>query len=162
MKFSRVQRSVASFASAFVLLLQISPAAAGGQFETARNNSRFRRPVEISFTKWVTTAPHMAGFVGGDVAARDFAGEVLEAHASTSTSFPAILRLEAIYDIQAGKRSFTALIHGGENLDTGLGILDGVILSGWRTGARVHVQFQALACTEAPDGTCFRGMIQIE
>ena len=55
--------------------------------------------------------------------------------------------------------------------DTGAAVLDGVILFGWRTGARVHVTFQTLrapSATEpgcagaAPGVNCFQGTIQIE
>jgi hypothetical protein len=78
--------------------------------------------------------------------------------------------LEAMYEVQAGDRSFTALIRGGSNAD-GLGILDGVIIAGWHTGAQVHVEFQRYfapsadrpGCEGAPDGqTCFVGVIRIE
>ena len=63
--------------------------------------------------------------------------------------------------------SFTALIRGGQSGDTaaalGIGRLDGVILSGWRAGARVQVIFQKVAsCAGKPAGPCFEGTIQIE
>ena len=102
--------------------------------ETTRN--RHRRPVDITFTKWITTSPLMEGFTGG-----------------------------------AGKHSFTALIRGGTSRDTGAAQLDGVILFGWRTGARVQVEFQTMpapsptesGCDGAPPGiNCFQGTIHIE
>ena len=125
--------------------------------DEARDNQR--GPVDITFTKWITGFPLMAGFVGGDVAG-DFAGEVLQYQESGNRR---IIRLEAMYEVQAGNRSFTALVRGGQNNETGTAILDGVILGGWRTGARVHVEYEVKTdCTGAPAGLCFQGTIHIE
>ena len=69
-----------------------------------------------------------------------------------------------------GDHSFTALIRCGQDAAAS-GRLDGVILAGWRTGARVHVEFERhipigptdFACgDDAPMGTvCFEGTMQI-
>lgn len=185
MKSSRIQRRVASFVSAILLLLPISPALAGGAHDarlemtqgsrtpgfpapaTERAGDTHRRAVDVTFTKWVTTSPLMEGFTGGDVAG-DFVGEVLQRQVSLNGR---IIRLEAMYEVQAGDHSFTALIRGGTNAATGAALLDGVILAGWRTGARVHVEFQTMipssptesGCAGAPTGkTCFQGTIHIE
>ena len=66
-----------------VNLLQISPALAGGPPEAAANN--FRGRVEVTFLKWITNTPNMAGVVSGDVGGGTFAGliiisRVTEAH----------------------------------------------------------------------------------
>ena len=62
-----------------------------------------------------------------------------------------------------GDHSFTALIHGGQNNQTGGAVLDGVILGGWRTGDRVHVEYRVKTnCLGAPAGTCFQGTIRID
>ena len=143
---------------AIVILLQISPALAGSTSDAgpAQDN---QRPVVITFTKWITGFPLMAGFVGGDVAG-DFSGEVMQAQESGNGR---IIRLEAMYEVQAGDRSFTALVRGGQNNETGTAILDGVILGGWRTGARVHVEYEVMTdCAGAPAGLCFQGTIHIE
>ena len=66
-----------------------------------------------------------------------------------------------------GDRSFIGA-HPGRAECGGRGLLDGVILAGWRTGARVQVVFQryrAIAampsCEGAPvNKTCFAGTIQ--
>ena len=176
MKTIRMQ-SVGGFVSAIVILLQISPALPGSApdvglqpmqsfrvpgvnvsaIDAARDNQP--RPVDITFTKWITGFPLMAGSVGGDVAG-DFAGEVLQYQESGNRR---IIRLEAMYEVRAGNRSFTALIRGGQNNETGTAILDGVILGGWRTGARVHVEYAVMTdCTGAPAGICFQGTIHIE
>ena len=145
---------------------------------TQRERKGDRGPVEITFTKWVTmvlrTDPDydvtrrflMAGFTGGDVPG-DFVGEVLQRQVSNDGC---IIRLEAVYEVQAGDRSFTALIRGGTGETksgeptsvSGAALLDGVILVGWRTGAKVHVAFQTTTnCPRAPAGTCFQGTITI-
>jgi hypothetical protein len=79
-----------------------------------------------------------------------------------------IVRLEAIYEVQDGDRSFTALIRGGTDALTGAAILDGVVLAGWRTGAAVHVEFNTIPATTGcadvggpADATCFQGTIRV-
>ena len=67
-------------------------------------------PIDITFTKWITGFPQMAGFVGGDVVG-GFTGEVLDAK---TTADLLITRLEAVYEVQAGQHSFAALIQGGQ------------------------------------------------
>jgi len=158
MKTDRVHSRVACFAGAVALLIQISPAMA----EDHRDNNR---PVEIAFTKWVTTSPFMEGFWGGDLANK-FVGEILQRQVSVNPALNGIIRLEAIYEVQDGDRSFTALIRGGTNNVTGAAQLDGVVLAGWRTGARVHVEFDTVpgttGCFGAPAGkTCFVGTIHV-
>jgi hypothetical protein len=162
MKTIRVQSRVAWFVIATVVLLQISPARAGGAPNAAGDNNR--KHVKVTFTKWITTYPAMAGFVGGDVAGL-FVGEVLQRQVSTNPLLTSgMIRLEAIYEVQAGVRSFTAMIRGGENSATGAAVLDGVILAGWRTGALVHVEFQQkTGCAGAPgDRPCFEGTIDVD
>jgi hypothetical protein len=132
--------------------------------EAATHNDR--GPVEVTFTKWVTTFPLMQGFTGGDLAG-DFVGEILQRQVSVNPNLlNGIIRLEAIYEVHAADRSFTALIRGGTNAVTGEAILDGVVLAGWRTGARVHVEFETIpgttGCVGAPAGlTCFQGTIHV-
>jgi hypothetical protein len=71
----------------------------------------------------------MAGITGGDVVGV-FAGEILQRQVSTNPAITQIIRLEAIYEVQAGDHSFTALIRGGQTGDTdtalGAALLDGV------------------------------------
>ena len=175
MKSFGVQSRVVSSLIAIVLLLQVSPALAGG---ASKDDDR-ERGVVVRFTKWITgtaqpnawdspapTRALMAGIVGGDVGTGDFVGEVLDHRLSTpGTVTVPINALEAIYDVQAGEFSFIALIRGGTNGTTGRGLLDGVILNGWRTGARVHVEFRQIStCFDRAGnqhGPCFRGTIRI-
>jgi hypothetical protein len=149
---------VACFAGAIALLFQIAPVMAG-------SHKDHNRPVEVTFTKWVTTFPLMVGFWDGDPA-NQYVGEVLQRQVSVNPALNSITRLEAIYEIQNGDRSFTALIRGGTNNATGAALLDGVVLAGWRTGAPVQVEFQTIpgttGCVGAPPGqTCFMGTIHV-
>ena len=162
MKTIGVGSRVGLFVSAVVLAVQISPARAGGEGGTAGNTHHSR--VEVTFTKWITAFPLMAGFTGGDVAG-DFVGEVLDRKVSANLL---VTRLVAMYEVQAGDHSFTALIQGGQNNPGGIALggkalLDGFILTGWRTGARVHVEYVVMEnCDGAPAGRCFEGTITIE
>lgn len=153
---------VASIVIALVLLLQISPATAGPSGGAGHKEDR--GPVEFRYTKWITTPLPaalpwlMAGFVNeGPVGS--FVGEVLDRKVSTNGR---ITTLQAIYEVVDGNRSFTALVQGGQDNVLGAALLDGVILAGWRTGARVHVEFQVLTnCFGAPAGRCFQGTIRV-
>jgi hypothetical protein len=111
----------------------------------------------------------MEGVTGGAVPGV-FVGETLQSQMSVNPGLKGkVNRLEVVYEVQDqdGDRFFTALIRGGSNRVEGVGLFDGVILAGWRTGARVHVEFQRhLAseggCVGAPLGkTCFEGIIQV-
>jgi hypothetical protein len=197
MRTTRIQRRIAWFVSAIAILLVIPPGLAGGPSDAQRaapqgsrvpgfpvsgtetSRNKHHQPVHITFTKWVTTSPLMEGITGGDVPG-DFVGEVLQRQVSQRQAetcyLPApncgrVTRLEALYEVQAGNRSFVALIRGGTSGDTGAAQLDGAILFGWRTGARVHVEFQTMrpasptdsACVGAPAGiVCFQGTIHVE
>ena len=172
MKTTRIATRFASFLSVILLTLQISPDLAAGPQGQSENHQNF----EVTFTKWgagVTppTPPGtplpsadpgqnislFTGFAGGD-APGSFAAEVLYRKASTDGS---IAQLWPIYKVFSGNRSFTALIQGGSTA-AGLGLLEGVIMDGWRTGARVRVRFQRMTnCEGAPAGTCFKGTIRI-
>lgn len=196
MKTSAVQSCVAWCVIGFVSLLQMSPAVAGtadagpamtqgspfpgfpAPSANAERNKR-RGRVDITFTKWVTASPLMEGVTGGDVPGA-FVGEILERQVSQRQAetcyLPApncgrVIRLEALYEVQAGDRSFVALMRGGTSGDTGAAQLDGTVLFGWRTGSQVHVEFQTMrpasptdsACDGAPAGkVCFQGTIHIE
>ena len=165
MRTIAVHTRVASFVAAVALLTQISPALA-----TEKDDDN--RPVEITFTKWGVTAPPLPApqppfglfeGVSGDGRVGSFVAEVLWRQMSLNGH---VTGLEAMYEVVDGDRSFTALIRGGSN-PTGLGLLDGVILAGWRTGARVHVVFQRYlpsegGCVGAPiDKNCFEGIIYV-
>ena len=168
MSTTHTRRCVIALVGAIVMLLPVSPAMAQG-------NGGPNRPIEVTFTKWVTTFPLMEGFWGDDLANK-FVGEIFQRQVSQRQAencyLPApncgrIIRLEALYEVQNGDRSFTALIRGGTSGDTGAALLDGTVLFGWRVGAPVHVEFQTIpgttgGCVGAPPGaTCFKGTILV-
>ena len=170
MKTTRIATRFASILILILLSLQISPDLAAGPQGQSENHQNF----EVTFTKWGTgstppTSPPfppgdpgqtinlLSGFAGGD-APGGFKAEVLYRKASSDGS---IAQLWPIYKVSSGNRSFTALIQGGSTA-AGLGLLEGVIMDGWRTGARVRVRFQRMTnCEGAPAGTCFKGTIRI-
>ena len=169
MRTNRIHNRVAIFCCAIALLLQISPARAQDQ----RNNDQKNGPVDITFTKWGAPPPAnpptpffglFEGF-SDDGLVGSFVAEVLWRQASVNGH---VLGLEALYEVVDGDRSFSALIRGGQSA-AGLGLLDGVVLAGWRTGAPVHVEFQrylanpvAPSCDGAPvNKNCFVGTIHV-
>ena len=117
-------------------------------------------PIEVTFTKWITTFPDMTGFTGGDVAGT-YAGEVLRI---TPFDNDKIVELEARYEVtdSSGLRSFTALIAGKQNNQTGTAVLNGVVTEGWRVGAQAHVTFQVITpCEFGTSNVCFKGTIRV-
>jgi hypothetical protein len=159
-----------------LMLVAVGPAHAAAQTVVVQgeNDDRPNRPIDMTFTKWITTFPLMEGYWGGDLA-NEFVGEVFQRQVSQRQAdncyLPApncgrIIRLEALYEFHNGDRSFTALIRGGTSGDSGAALLDGTILFGWRVGAPVHAEFQtipgATGCFGAPPGaTCFQGTIRV-
>jgi len=171
MRTSRIHHQVAVFCCAIALLLQMSPAMAGGQ----NDNDHHNRPVVITFTKWGAPPPAnpptpffglFEGFYN-DGPVGSFVAEVLWRQLSVNGH---VNGLEALYEVVDGDRSFSALIRGGSNA-AGAALLEGVILAGWRTGARVQVEFQRyLAIPGAPscegagvpmNKNCFVGTIHV-
>ena len=80
----RIPSRVASFVSAIMLVLPMSPAMAQG----GRDNNA---PVDISFTKWVTAFPRMEGVTGGAVDGV-FVGEILQRQVSVNPNLNGIIR----------------------------------------------------------------------
>jgi hypothetical protein len=67
---STTRRRVASLVGAIVMLLPVSLAMAQGRGDP-------NRPIDVTFTKWVTTFPLMEGYWGDDLANK-FVGEVFQ------------------------------------------------------------------------------------
>ena len=167
MRTVRTRSRVACFVGAMALLFQLAPVMAGGRDD-------HNRPVNVTFTKWGVTAPPLPapqppfglleGFAG-DGPVGSYVGEVLWRQASLNGH---VVGLTALYQVVDGDRSFSAIIRGGQNAD-GAAHFDGVILAGWRAGARVEVVYQrylAIAgmpsCAGAPlNKTCFEGIIHV-
>lgn len=198
MRTAHLRRCAGSLVAAAALVVHIPTAVAGPKqsatpqgshvpgfpvSSTDAGRSKDHRTLTITFTKGVTQVVPadpangvtkrflMAGVTAGDVNGV-FVGEVLNRQASLNGR---IISLEAVYEVQAGDHSFTALIRGGTGETkagepasfSGAALLDGVVLSGWRTGAKVHVAFQTFQgqpeCRDAPNpsGTCFKGTITV-
>jgi hypothetical protein len=162
-----IHTRIAAFVGAVALLIQIAPALA-----TERDDHN--RPVEITFTKWGVAAPPLPApqppfglFEGfsGDLPVGSFVSEVLWRQPSLNGH---VTGLEALYEVVDGDRSFSALIRGGQNA-AGVAHFDGVILAGWRAGARVEVVYQRYfanptmpSCEGAPvNKNCFVGTIHV-
>jgi hypothetical protein len=126
----------------------------------ASQTQRNARPVEVTFTKWVTTFPFMAGSTEGDVDGA-FEGEVLQ---RTALENGVIVQLNARYQVidPTGLHSFTAIIQGTQNNQTMSAVLNGVVTEGWLAGAQVHVDFDVVTpCEFGSRNTCFRGTIRV-
>ena len=74
------------------------------------------------------------------------------------------IRLTAIYIVVAPdpSRSLTIHVDGAQDNQSGTAVLDGRVVDGWLTGARVHAQYDVISCTQSPDHTCFQGTIDIK
>src|SRR4029077_13678388 len=155
------------FALALVLALTVitGPSARAASTRGAETKSRADSgkgagDVELTYTKWFAPSfPTMQGVVGGDIEG-SFGGAVL-----VQTVLPTVVLLEARYEIIANtpspQQSFTALIAGSLDKATGMAVLDGTVTAGWLAGKAVHVEFQVIACTQAPNGKCFQGTIRV-
>jgi len=169
MKSIAIRARVASLVGAAALLIQTAPALATGQQQADQGDNN--RPVEITFTKWGGIPPPppapqppfgLFEGVSSDGPVGSFVAEVLWRQMSVNGH---VTGLEAMYEVVDGNRSFTALIRGGQNA-AGAALLEGVILAGWRSGARVQVVFQKHlgsegGCEKAPGKTCFEGTIYV-
>ena len=166
MRTIAIHARAALFAGAVALVMPLSPA-------QAADRDDHNRPVDITFTKWLGPPPAVPptpffglfeGFSGAG-GLGSFNAEVLWRQASVNGH---AVGLTAMYEVVDEDRSFTAVIRGGQNA-AGLGLLDGVIIAGWRTGARVEVVFQrylakatAPSCEGAPvNKTCFVGTMRV-
>lgn len=109
---------------------------------------------QSTFTKWVTTAPNMAGVVGGAVGDGSYAGEILKYTAGTTTV------IEALYHFKGAKHSFTALVNVEQ---TGLkAVITGVVTEGWLKGSQVKGEYTQITSPLAPgDGTAFQGTLAL-
>ena len=106
-----------------------------------------------TFTKWVTTAPNMAGVVGGAVGDGSYAGQILKRTPGDTTV------IEALYHFSGSKHSFTALVHVEQ---TGLkAVITGTVTEGWLKGNQVKGEYTQITSTQSPNGTAFQGTLNI-
>ena len=116
-------------------------------------------PVEVTFTKWVTTFPAFVGNANG--VPDTFAATVLNRTAFDNGN---IVKLEARYEVTDNdpEHSFVALIEGTQNARTQQAVLNGTIIEGWLLGAQVHVTFDVITpCPQFGQARCFTGVIRV-
>ena len=129
----------------------MSPSTSTISSATQTQSARATAPVEVTFTKWITTFPDMAGVTG----------EVLSRNAFDNG---VVVQLEARYEVldPSGTHSFTALIRGTQNNETGTAVLNGVVTDGWLIGAQVHATFRVITpCAFGTRNVCFQGAIRV-
>ena len=91
---------------------------------------------ENTFTKWVTTAPAMAGYTEGPTTV-----------------------VEALYHFNGSKHVFSALVHVEQ---TGLkAVIKGVVTDGWLKGDPVEGEYTQISTKQSPNGTAFQGTVDI-
>jgi hypothetical protein len=119
--------------------------------------------LQLTYTKWFTSATDMTGVVGGDIVG-DFRGKLLQ---PVTVSDDGFLLLDAQYQVFVDHQTsplFTAHVTGKQNIGTGKGVLQGVVTSGWQAGERVLAKFQQKAsCPEIhlSGSPCFQGTIKV-
>ena len=117
--------------------------------------------IEVTFTKWIDpTFPQFKGVAGGEVPG-DFAATVLR---RTPFDNGNIVQLRAKYEVIAddAARSFVAEIEGKQNAQTLSAVLNGSVVEGWLTGARVHVTFDVIEpCPQFNKPRCFSGILRV-
>jgi hypothetical protein len=121
-------------------------------------NSRDQRNAENTYTKWIMGYPSMAGVVGGDVGTGTFSGEVVT-RVVTGTS----VDIHAIYHFTGSIHAFTASVHVQQ---TGLtfgatSVITGEVTEGWLKGNKVLGHYLVTACSEAPNGMCYDGEVDV-
>lgn len=140
--------AIATAATLLTLALGAGTALADG--------GRHHGDAESTFTKYVSAYPIMAGVVGGNVGPGSFAGEILKYTVATAT-MPKVI--EALYHFNGSRHSFSALVHVEQ---TGLdAVISGVVTEGWLKGHWVEGRYTQIACTQAPNGICFQGSLDI-
>ena len=125
------------------------------------------RPVEVTFTKWITAFPAMAGVTGGDVPGT-FAGTVLSRDPFDNGT---IVQLEARYEVIAADRRTRSwrISKGSRTIRRRQAVLNGTVIEGWLVGAQVQVTYDVIdpapgtSCVPAApvNRRCFQGTIRI-
>lgn len=145
------------------VLLLVSLATVGTTVALA-DHGRDRGGVDVTFTKWVTSLPAdpstlagapMAGVVGGDVGRGRYAGLVLS---DDTASRPGFWLAHALYGVFGRDHAFVADLHITED-DTTVPItatIRGVVIWGWRMGARVTGEYRIVdSCPIPTPGNVF-------
>lgn len=155
-------RRPAAIISALLILVQIPAGVAHANPKTG-DAIEHRRGLEVTFTKWVTDMPNMAGVVSGDAGGGIYAGEIL-AYDHTD----AVDTIDARYHIRGSGRQFTARVTVVQNNKRGTASIRGVVVNGPLRGKRVRGDYQVIApCgiinaqLGAVGDVCFQGTLAI-
>jgi len=140
------------------VIVAASIAAASARTQTGHARDADSTGLDLTYTKWIAPGfPNLVGVVGGDIVGK-FGGAVYQRTVNGN-----LVHLDAIYVVIAPDpaKSFTAHVEGTEDLSTLKAVLDGRVVDGFMNQAHVHVQFDVITCTQAPNGTCFQGTISV-
>ena len=140
------------------VIVATSIAAASARTQTGHARDAESTGLDLTYTKWIAPGfPNLVGVVGGDIVGK-FGGAVYDRTVDGN-----LVHLDAIYVVIAPDpaKSFTAHVEGTEDLSTLKAVLDGRVVDGFMNHAHVHVQFDVITCTQAPNGTCFQGTISV-
>ena len=146
---------VAAFAA---LTISLSPGVASADRGDKHGDNH-----DVTFTKWITTFPNMAGVVGDDVGAGTFAGEIL-----SIGTVGTITTIHALYHINGSRHSLTADNHVTQDNVAGKATITGRVTEGWLKGARVTGGYTVMPVCPIPtpgnaNGTlCFQGTLHIQ
>jgi hypothetical protein len=113
---------------------------------------------DVTFTKWITTFPNMAGVVGGAVGHGTFKGEILKIGTVGD-----ITSIEALYHVNGRKHSFTAHVYVTQDNAINMAVIIGSVTEGWQKGAPVIGEYKVWATCPIPSGNspCFQGTLHV-
>jgi hypothetical protein len=143
---------------ALVLLVAstLLPSLLGTQLALADSDGERGHSFDITFTKWITTRPNMAGVVGGEVGTGTFAGEILN-----RVPGPVITNIEAFYHINGSIHSFTAHVFVTQDEVKRTAVIEGMVTDGWLKGWQVQGEYNIISCPDKTSGVCFQGILHI-
>ena len=171
-----IRRRSAVFAFALLAAIAISISLSPGAAVAHGGRHHHRAAADVTFTKWILSAPAdpstlagvlMGGVVGGDVGPGTYAGEVLN---DDTTSQPGFWLGHARYEFHGSEHSFIADLHITEN-DTVVPItatIQGVVTNGWLEGAQVTGQYRQWDTCPIPTpgnvlgAVCFQGTLHLQ
>ncbi len=116
----------------------------------------------VTFTKWITTYPDMAGVGGGAIGPAAFTGTLLSMKVVGSMEYA-----EALYHFSGSKHSFDAHIYATQDDTTHTGGITGSITGGWLRGGSLTGEYKVLAqCNIDTPGNsmgtlCFQGVLHL-
>lgn len=155
-------RSLIVWSIIMAIALVAAVAAAPADLARAISSSLLGHDFNVTFTKWVTELPNMAGVGGGAIGPASFTGEIVDLTVEGNMEY-----VEAVYHFKGARHSFTAHINATQNDTLGTGTITGRVTEGWQKGATLRGEYNVLAeCPiETPGngmGTlCFQGVLHL-